>query len=136
MYILKPRSHCPGSPRCVPVKRAGKPDKPQNSPPPPPPPRKKKSIGSFLFKRDVLLITGVIQLIPPVLSSETLLHILLSSEYSGFRPSTTAVVTITAPVSVSTVPKFRRYSAQLSRKIIKKVFIVISNVFPTFLTYR
>ena len=37
--------------------------------------------------------TGVIQLIPPVLSSETLLHILLSSEYSGFRPSTTAVVT-------------------------------------------
>ena len=36
--------------------------------------------------------TGVIQLIPPVLSSETLLHILLS-EYSGFRPSTTAVVT-------------------------------------------
>ena len=37
--------------------------------------------------------TGVIQLIPPVLSSEALLHILLSSEYSGFRPSTTAVVT-------------------------------------------
>ena len=81
-------------------------------------------------------ITGVIQLIPPVLSSETLLHILLSSEYSGFRPSTTAVVTISAPVSVSTGPKFRRYSAQLSRKIVKKVFIVISNVFPTFLTYR
>ena len=81
-------------------------------------------------------ITGVIQLIAPVLSSETLLHILLSSEYSGFRPSTTAVVTISAPVSVSTGPKFRRYSAQLSRKIVKKVFIVISNVFPTFLTYR
>ena len=53
----------------------------------------------------------MIQLIPPVLSSETLLHILLSSEYSGFRPSTTAVVTISAPVSVSTGPKFRRYSA-------------------------
>ena len=80
--------------------------------------------------------TGVIQLIPPVLSSETLLHILLSSEYSGFRPSTTAVVTMSAPVSVSPGPKFRRYSAQLSRKIAKKVFIVISNVFPTFLTYR
>ena len=46
MYILKPRSHCPGSPRCVPVKRAGKPDKPQNfpSPPPPPPPPPKKMI--------------------------------------------------------------------------------------------
>ena len=43
------------------------------------------------------IITGVIQLIPPVLSSETLLHILLSSEFSDFRPSTTAVVTISAP---------------------------------------
>ena len=55
----------------------------------------------FLFLTDIhfikinfiVVITGVIQLIPPVLSSETLLHILLSSEYSGFRPSTTAVVT-------------------------------------------
>ena len=84
----------------------------------------------------MVLITGVIQLIPPVLSSEMLLHILLSSEYSGFRPSTTAVVTISAPVSVSTGPKFRRYSTQLSLKIVKKVFIFISNVFPTFLTYR
>ena len=45
--------------------------------------------------REEFLLTGVIQLIPPVLSSETLLHILLSSEYSGFRPSTTAVVTQT-----------------------------------------
>ena len=47
------------------------------------------------YKTSIPLITGVIQLIPPVLSSETLLHILLSSEYSGFRPSTTAVVTQT-----------------------------------------
>ena len=30
MHILKPRSHCHGSPRGVPVKRAGKPDKPRN----------------------------------------------------------------------------------------------------------
>ena len=52
--------------------------------------------------------TGVIQLIPPVLSSETLLHILLSSEYSGFRPSTTAVVIIGAPISVPTGPTDRR----------------------------
>ena len=54
------------------------------------------------------IITGVIQLIPPVLSSETLLHILLSSEYSGFRPSTTAVVIICAPISVPTGPTDRR----------------------------
>ena len=93
-------------------------------------------LNSILFANHITFNTGVIQLIPPVLSSETLLHILLSSEYSGFRPSTTAVVIISAPVSVSTGPKFRRYSAQLSRKIVKKVFIVISNVFPTFLTYR
>ena len=51
--------------------------------------------------------TGVIQLIPPVLSSETLLHILLSSD-SGFRPSTTAVVIIGAPISVPTGPTDRR----------------------------
>ena len=96
-----------------------------------------KNFNSIFKCASVITVsTGVIQLIPPVLSSETLLHILLSSEYSGFRPSTTAVVTISAPVSVSTGPKFRRYSAQLSRKIVKKVFIVISNVFPTFLTYR
>ena len=96
-----------------------------------------KCYNYFFFLPSRIFITGVIQLIPPVLSSETLLHILLSSEYSDFRPSTTAVVTISAPVSVSTGPKFRRYSAQLTpRKIVKKVFIVISNVFPTFLTYR
>ena len=46
-----------------------------------------------LLKNICRMITGVIQLIPPVLLSEKLLHILLSSEYSGFRPSTTAVVT-------------------------------------------
>ena len=62
------------------------------------------SSESFIYH----YITGVIQLIPPVLSSETLLHILLSSEYSGFRPSTTAVVIIGAPISVPTGPTDRR----------------------------
>ena len=56
-----------------------------------------EKLNMLSFDQSVFLskakITGVIQLIPPVLSSETLLHILLSSEYSGFRPSTTAVVT-------------------------------------------
>ena len=37
--------------------------------------------------------TGVIQKVLPVLSTETLLHIWLSSEYYGFRPSSTAVDT-------------------------------------------
>ena len=38
-----------------------------------------------------LEITGVIQKVLPVLSTETLLHIWLSTEYYGFRPSSTAV---------------------------------------------
>ena len=38
-------------------------------------------------------ITGVIQKVLPVLSTETLLHISLSTEYYGFRPSSTAVDT-------------------------------------------
>ena len=37
--------------------------------------------------------TGVIQKVLPVLSTETLLHIWLSTEYYGFRPSSTAVDT-------------------------------------------
>ena len=36
-------------------------------------------------------ITGVNQKVLPVLSTETLLHIWLSTEYYGFRPSSTAV---------------------------------------------
>ena len=39
------------------------------------------------------LITGVNQKVLPVLSTETLLHIWLSTEYYGFRPSSTAVDT-------------------------------------------
>ena len=51
---------------------------------------------------------GMIQLIPPVLSSETLLHISLSSEYSGFRLSITAVDTVNGPVLAPTGPQDRR----------------------------
>ena len=39
------------------------------------------------------MCTGVIQKVLPVLSTETLLHIWLSTEYYGFRPSSTAVDT-------------------------------------------
>ena len=67
-----------------------------------------KHLFGDYWKIHIIIITGVIQLIPPVLSSETLLHILLSSEYSGFRPSTTAVVIIGAPISVPTGPTDRR----------------------------
>ena len=39
------------------------------------------------------ITTGVNQKVLPVLSTETLLHIWLSTEYYGFRPSSTAVDT-------------------------------------------
>ena len=40
-----------------------------------------------------IVFTGVNQKVLPVLSTETLLHIWLSTEYYGFRPSSTAVDT-------------------------------------------
>ena len=46
----------------------------------------KGQVNTFIF-------TGVIQKVLPVLSTETLLHIWLSTEYYGFRPSSTAVDT-------------------------------------------
>ena len=42
----------------------------------------------------VRVTTGVNQKVLPVLSTETLLHIWLSTEYYGFRPSSTAVDTV------------------------------------------
>ena len=44
------------------------------------------------------LVTGVIQKVLPALSTETLLHIWLLTEYYGFRPSSTAVDTGTPRV--------------------------------------
>ena len=43
------------------------------------------------FYRSKFFNTGVNQKVLPVLSTETLLHIWLSTEYYGFRPSSTAV---------------------------------------------
>ena len=43
---------------------------------------------------DSSIPTGVNQKVLPVLSTETLLHIWLSTEYYGFRPSSTAVDTV------------------------------------------
>ena len=45
-------------------------------------------------KEQAWIITGVNQKVLPVLSTETLLHIWLSTEYYGFRPSSTAVDTV------------------------------------------
>ena len=44
--------------------------------------------------QEIFMSTGVNQKVLPVLSTETLLHIWLSTEYYGFRPSSTAVDTV------------------------------------------
>ena len=51
--------------------------------------------------------TGVNQKVLPVLSTETLLHIWLSTEYYGFRPSSTAVDTVSLHALNPTVPRKR-----------------------------
>ena len=59
MLISKPRSHCRCSLRCVPVKRAGKSDKPQNSPfpaPPPPPSPQKMIVFTTVGKARVVFL--------------------------------------------------------------------------------
>ena len=48
---------------------------------------------NFGLNNELLVGTGVNQKVLPVLSTETLLHIWLSTEYYGFRPSSTAVDT-------------------------------------------
>ena len=47
-----------------------------------------------LLRRQDFLTTGVNQKVLPVLSTETLLHIWLSTEYYDCRPSSTAVDTV------------------------------------------
>ena len=53
----------------------------------------KASVCVDVIYLDRIGVTGVNQKVLPVLSTETLLHIWLSTEYYGFRPSSTAVDT-------------------------------------------
>ena len=50
--------------------------------------------GKYSCVSGSIVTTGVNQKVLPVLSTETLLHIWLSTEYYGFRPSSTAVDTV------------------------------------------
>ena len=54
----------------------------------------KKFINLRVAKHKKGVCTWVNQKVLPVLSTETLLHIWLSTEYYGFRPSSTAVDTV------------------------------------------
>ena len=67
-----------------------------------------------------------------MLSTETLLHIWLSTEYYGFRPSSTAVDTVSLHVLDPTVPRKRMQIGFLLAPIVKEVSNIVSNLLNAF----
>ena len=92
------------------------------------------SEGSFIATLQG--ITGVNQKVLPVLLTETLLHIWLSTEYYGFRPSSTAVDTVSLHALDPTVPRKRIRIGFLLGPIVKEVLNIVSNLFMSFLLQR
>ena len=80
--------------------------------------------------------TGVNQKVLPVLSTETLLHIWLSTEYYGCRPSSTAVDTVSLHDLDPTVPRKRMQIGFLLAPIVKEVSNIVSNLLMSFLLPR
>ena len=71
-----------------------------------------------------------------MLSTETLLHIWLSTEYYGFRPSSTAVDTVRLHALDPTVPRKRMQIGFLLAPIGKEVSNIVSNPLISFLLQR
>ena len=71
-----------------------------------------------------------------MLSTETLLHIWLSTEYYGFRPSCTAVDTVSLHALDFTVPRKRIQIGFLLAPIVKEVSNIVSNLLMSFLLQR
>ena len=80
--------------------------------------------------------TGVNQKVLPVLSAETLLHIWLSTEYYGFRPSSTAVDTVSLHALDPRVPRKHMQIGFLLAPIVKEVSNIVSNLLMSFLVQR
>ena len=80
--------------------------------------------------------TGVNQKVLPVLSTETLLHIWLSTEYYGFRPSSTAVDTVRLHALDPTEPRKRMQIGFLVAPIVKEVSTIVFNLLMCFLLQR
>ena len=80
--------------------------------------------GSHRIKRSC--DHGVNQKVLPVLSTETLLHIWLSTEYYGFRPSSTAVDTVSLHALDPTVPQKRKQIGFLLAPIVKELSNIVS----------
>ena len=71
-----------------------------------------------------------------MLSTETLLHIWLSTEYYGCRPSSTAVDTVSLHALDPTVPHKRIQIGFLLALIVKEVSNIISVLLMSFLLQR
>ena len=80
--------------------------------------------------------TGVNQKVLPVLSTETLLHIWSSTEYYGFRPSSTAVDTVSKHALDPTVPRKQKQIGFLLAPIVKEVSNIVSYLLMSFLLQR
>ena len=83
-----------------------------------------------------LVSTGENQKVLPVLSTEMLLHIWLSTEYYGFRPSSTAVDTVSLHALDPTVPRKRKQVGILLAPMVKEVSSIVSNLLMSFLLQR
>ena len=79
---------------------------------------------------------GVNQKVLPVLSTETLLHIWLSTEYYGCRPSSTAVDMVSLHALDPTVPRKRMQIGFLLASIVKEVSNSVSNLLMSFLLQK
>ena len=93
-------------------------------------------VSPFVHKTPSAYHTEVNQKVLPVLSTETLLHIWLSTEYYGFRPSITAVDTVSKHVLDPTVPRKRVQIGLLLASIVKEVSNIVSNLLISFLSQR
>ena len=71
-----------------------------------------------------------------MLSTETLLHIWLSTEYYGFRPSSTAVDTVSKHALDPAVPRKRKQIGFLLAPIVKEVSNIVSYLLMSFLLQR
>ena len=71
-----------------------------------------------------------------MLSTETLLHIWLSTEYYGCRPSSTAGDTVSLHALDPTVPRTRKQIGFLLAPIVKEVSNIVSNLLISFLLQR
>ena len=95
-----------------------------------------KAFIQNLVQNGPVVSTGVNQKVLPVLSTETLLHIWLSTEYYGCRPSSTVVDTVSLHALDPTVPRKRMQIGFLLAPIVKEVSNIVSNLLMSFLLQR